>query len=112
MTTGEKIKAIRKQRNMTQYELAEKTGLNLSTISHIENNLSKHVRNDTLEVFSDVLGVPVKDLIGDIPVNMTDVLKGIETQLKRIADNMERKDEQARENHAGSQTGHTVQGNR
>lgn len=50
MTTGELIKQARKQRNMSQKELAEKLGVSASMIGQYENDL----RNPKLETIQRI----------------------------------------------------------
>lgn len=56
MTIGEKIKAIRIQKGLTQESLAEKTNISTRTIQRIENN-EVDPRSYTLEKIAEALGV-------------------------------------------------------
>lgn len=54
---GIKIKEIREKRNMTQSELARKSGVSRQTINEIENNIEKKPTVKTLEKLAEGLGV-------------------------------------------------------
>ena len=58
---GSRVKAIRRQRGLSQAEIADATQRSIETISSIERG--KSLPNfDTLERLSEALNVPVKDL--------------------------------------------------
>ena len=54
-----RIKEFRKQRNMTQEELAEKSGQSRGTIIRLESGKDVVTTTDTLEAIADALGVSV-----------------------------------------------------
>ena len=58
---GKRIKELRKERRMTQDELAEKTGASLNTITSIERGI-RSPSIDLLDRISQALQVPIKDL--------------------------------------------------
>lgn len=58
------IRAKRKEKNMTQKELAGKVGLTASTITKYEKGLLEP-NIETLNKIADVLNVTINDLIGD-----------------------------------------------
>ena len=59
---GERIKALRKSRDLTQAHLAEKVGLSRTSIVNIEQGHQK-VMIHVLYQLADVFGLPVADLI-------------------------------------------------
>jgi transcriptional regulator with XRE-family HTH domain len=59
---GYKIKELREIRNMTQEELAEKSGISRATISMLENNTTKEVLTSTLRALASALDTTVNDL--------------------------------------------------
>lgn len=59
---GGKIKRIRKSKDMSQSELAEKSGVAQSTLSYLENG-NKHPQFDTLSAICKGLGVSVFELL-------------------------------------------------
>lgn len=59
---GRRIEEVRKQRQLSQAELAERTDLSVSYISHIEN-AKKKASLKSLVLISDVLGVTVDALL-------------------------------------------------
>lgn len=66
MTVGEKIRAIRKAKPMTQKELAGLLGISSVNISQIENNV-REPKIDTLEKIADALEVSLAELLGIMP---------------------------------------------
>lgn len=62
---GEKIKQLRKEKRMSLSELAEKAGVAKSYLSSIERNLQSNPSIQFIEKISQVLGVPVNDLINE-----------------------------------------------
>ena len=56
---GLRIRTIRKQRNLTQDQLADLTGRSVDAISNLERGVS-HPSFETLESLSEHLNVPVK----------------------------------------------------
>ena len=64
MTTGQRIKEVRKAAGMTQKELAGKLGLAYQTLAQWENDLRKP-KIETLERISIVLRVPVKQILDE-----------------------------------------------
>lgn len=61
MTLGKNIKTIRKERNLTQLEFAEKVGLSRSYLSDLEND-RKNISTKTLELLSEKLDVSMNYL--------------------------------------------------
>ena len=57
-----RMKTIRKNRSITQEELAEKTGLTVMHISNLENNRSK-MSLDSLSSISQALGISTDQLL-------------------------------------------------
>ena len=72
MTIGEKIKTIRKQRGMTQQQLAEKSGVQTRTIQRYESGNSR-AKYNVLNQIANALSVPIEwfdesvELPEDIP---------------------------------------------
>lgn len=58
MTVGERIKQIRKDKGLTQDELAQKLGISRAAMGQFEKE-SSHPRAGTLQKIADALGVPV-----------------------------------------------------
>ena len=63
MTTGQRIKAARKNAKMTQKELGQKLGISFQSIAQWENNL-RNPKIETLQRIADALGVSVDYLLG------------------------------------------------
>lgn len=60
---GNKIKGIREEKGISQYRLAQLTGINRSTIKRYEENSIKKISLDNLIKICDALGVDVKEII-------------------------------------------------
>lgn len=56
------IKEIRKQRNISQAELAKQSGVPRATICGMETGRTENVTAKTLDALANALGVPVPDL--------------------------------------------------
>ena len=68
MTTGEKIKTIRKKRGLTQRELAEKLGTTPQNLAQYENN-KRNPKYWTLQNIAEALQVNIKELLPDSDYN-------------------------------------------
>lgn len=60
---GNKIKEIREEKGISQYRLAQLTGINRSTIKRYEENSIKKISLDNLIKICNALGVDVKEII-------------------------------------------------
>lgn len=56
------LKQIRNEKNITQQELSEKSGIARSIISELENGRSESITTKTMVALAKALGVPVKDI--------------------------------------------------
>lgn len=59
---GFKIKEIRESKNMTQEELAEKSGVSRVTISAMENGVKRNTTSKTLLCLARALGVTIDQI--------------------------------------------------
>lgn len=64
MTTGQRIKKVRKQAGMTQKALGEALGISYQTVAQWENDLRKP-KQETLLKIAKALGVHLRDLSDD-----------------------------------------------
>ena len=64
MTTGERIKAARKNAGLTQEELGKRLGVSYVGISQWENNI-RNPKYITLQRIANALGITPQELIGD-----------------------------------------------
>ena len=60
---GEKIKELRESKGISQYRLAELTGINRSTINRYENGSIQKISFDNLFKICEALGVDIKEII-------------------------------------------------
>lgn len=73
---GEKIKKLRENKKMSISELAEKAGVAKSYLSSIERNIQSNPSIQFMEKIGQVLGVSVKELLGESSMESTDQLDG------------------------------------
>jgi transcriptional regulator with XRE-family HTH domain len=62
---GNRIKALRQAKGVTQDQLAELSGLNRTHLYRLENG-KQSMTLRTLKIIADTLGVRVRDLIGKL----------------------------------------------
>jgi transcriptional regulator with XRE-family HTH domain len=60
---GNKIKEVREEKGISQYRLAQLTGINRSTINRYENGLIQKVSFDNLLKICEALEVDIKNII-------------------------------------------------
>ena len=60
---GNKIKEIREEKGISQYRLAQLTGINRSTINRYENGLIQKVSFDNLLKICEALEIDIKNII-------------------------------------------------
>lgn len=65
---SKRLKELRKERNWTQQELAQKASLSFNAITKIEQGAAKHPILKTLIKLSDAFGISIDKLVGR-PVN-------------------------------------------
>lgn len=63
MMTGERIKRLRERKGWSLRYLEERTGINYSVLSRIENG-KRIVTDDEIRIFSDLFGVSADYLLG------------------------------------------------
>jgi len=66
-TLGDNLRNAREEKNLTQVEVARKTGIHNKTISNYENNVSSP-DPETLKLFADVYETTVDYLLGRTPI--------------------------------------------
>lgn len=62
MTIGNKIQSLRKEKGLTQKELAQRLGVSASMVGQYETNIRKP-KLETLEKFSEALNVSITEII-------------------------------------------------
>lgn len=71
MNIGKGIKTLRKERGLSQIELADKAGITQAALSQIENG--KRPGNETIKKISETLGVP-ESLVYVMGIEREDVM--------------------------------------
>ena len=59
---GYRVEELRKEKGMTQEELAKKSGISRQSISAIEKNRVKQVKSGTLIAIAEALGTTIDNL--------------------------------------------------
>lgn len=80
MTIAERIRLVRQQKNLSQKELSEKSGVNLKSLSRYELGVSIPPA-DVLKAIADALGVSSDALLEDNTLNNANIDKEL---LKKI----------------------------
>ena len=63
ITVGDKIRELRESEGLTQYRLAQLTGINRSTIKRYEDNFITKISFENLIKIANVLNADVKDFL-------------------------------------------------
>lgn len=92
MPVANKIKALRKARNISQHELEERSGVSQSAISSIERG-EKAPTIETLQMLANGLRVPVTDLLDEIEKPAVNI-GGLDEQLIEMLVNLPDRDVQ------------------
>lgn len=71
MTIAERIRLTRQQKNLSQKDLADKSGVNIKSLSRYELDASIPPA-DALKLIADALGVSADHLLNDKPVVIKD----------------------------------------
>lgn len=58
-----KLRVLLAEHEMTQKELAKKTGIRVTTISDMCNNKSKHIPLDTLDILCNFFDCDITDIL-------------------------------------------------
>ena len=66
-TLGDRLRELRRDRKLTQEQLAEKSGVSLSLITKLESGARDSLRLGTAAALAGALGVGVGELLGDDP---------------------------------------------
>ena len=78
VTTGEKIRHLRLERNLTQKALASKCGMYESQIRKYETGKA-NPKIETLQKIADALNVPINELRSDIAVMVDNFINSIDS---------------------------------
>lgn len=86
MNLGQKIKALRESKGMTQQELSNLSGVSISSIKKVEADINNNITIGILTKISSALGVESSYFLGEHPISkmMDAVNKPIQTLNKAI----------------------------
>ncbi len=90
MNLGNAIRSIRKQLNITQYDLAQKSGISQTSLSQIENAV-KRPSNKTIQSICGVLEIPEAVVYilamqdSDVPTSKKSVYDMLFPSIKNLA---------------------------
>lgn len=76
---GDRIKSLRKQRNITLVEVAQRTGIDQATLSRIENGKMTGTLDSHMKI-ADVLGIRLPDLYDDVLTKINEIKDKIAQQ--------------------------------
>ncbi len=93
MTTGEKIRELRKMRKLSQESLAARCGISQSAISAIEKGLNSPTIG-TLKIIAKGLRVPLTELAEETKKEPADDLSGLDEELISLLVNLPDRDVQ------------------
>lgn len=83
---GEKIRKLRKEKGLTQEQLAELVGVEPRHISRVEGGYSSP-SVERLAVMADVLEVPIKELFNFMQLSDSEIrLRELETSIKGMSE--------------------------
>ena len=63
ISVGDRIRELREANGLSQYKLAQMTGINRSTIKRYEDNFITKISFDNLMKIANALGADVKDFL-------------------------------------------------
>lgn len=89
MDIGDAVRAIRKERGMTQKKLAERSGLSANALCSIEKNVS-FPSKETVKRICEALDIPVSYLLffsisdEDVPADKLKIFHGLKDPIRDI----------------------------
>ncbi|RFB31383.1 XRE family transcriptional regulator [Brevibacillus sp. VP] len=89
MALGERLKAARKAKKLTQHELSQLVGINRSTYAKYETG-GNEPDNDTLQKLADFFGVSIDYLLGRV----NDPNRTLNQEVRLFVDSLELTDEE------------------
>jgi transcriptional regulator with XRE-family HTH domain len=94
MAFKDKLKKARKEANMTQSELAEKSGLSFSYVAKLEIGDAKNPTFDTIEKLASALGIDSSDLLTPISLSIDESKEHLARSRISVGESHERLDTQ------------------
>lgn len=92
MTTGEKIKALRKSLGMTQEDLGNKIGVQKAAINKYETGIVDNLKQSTISALAQALGVsplvllsPDDELFSNEEVHLVTLYRGADDRARKDA---------------------------
>lgn len=63
-----RLKQVREMRGLSQYELAQRSGMSPQNIQKLEQGRAKGIQLDTLDALCEALGCDIQELLVRVPV--------------------------------------------
>jgi len=89
---GERIRALRTERGLSQEEVARRTGVSLGSYGDIERGVTTDPHYSTLRGISHALGVPIDQLLQEEPVPLDEAsqeTRRLEEERRKVEDKVE-----------------------
>lgn len=86
-TFGQTVRRLRKERQLTQKEIAKKVGIDVTYLSKIENGKLNPPAHDKIEKLANILGVDSDFLIteaGKVPKDITDMIPKKSSKIPKL----------------------------
>jgi transcriptional regulator with XRE-family HTH domain len=64
MTLGDRLRAVRERKGLSQRELARQAGIRPATLSELESGVRQNMNTDTAKRLARTLGVSIDYLVG------------------------------------------------
>jgi transcriptional regulator with XRE-family HTH domain len=90
MSPAEKLKELRKKRNLSQYKLSKKSGISQSFISAIEPG-KKSPTISTLDKICDSLGISIQDFFCEVSSNIPPLINKLVKESRHLSPEQNKK---------------------
>lgn len=84
---GERIRELRKERGITNYEMATKLGISRNTLTNWERGIKEPHAIEILEEMAEILKVPLKSILSgekEVSLENSPVIKNLSERLTRL----------------------------
>ena len=79
---GKRLKAKRKEKNISAEYLAKELGISVSTVYRYEDSSILKIPVSTFEKMCDILGTTPAQMMGNVPVKTVDIKSGTDLPVK------------------------------